>query len=217
MKKLTLYYLRHGESVSNAGGMAMEHGSIPLSDKGKLQAQVVAETLGVIPAQVLVSGLIRTQQTAQPFCDKHQINYLVNPLLNEIHAVSLELIDGMTGEQRRPIAQAYWAEGDVNKRMGEQADTFNEFRERVDGFIDEMTKLPDNTVIFGHGIWFGLLMWRLMGFEAHDRQGMITFRRFQSGLPLLNGMAYVLQSVDGKLWSIQAHQELLQRLKELEK
>lgn len=167
---LTLYFIRHGESVSNVGGMTMEHGSIPLSDKGKHQAQVVAETLSVVPSQVLVSGLIRSQQTAQPFCDKHQVNYQVNPLLNEVHAISHELIDGMTGEQRSPIAQAYWMEGDVNKRMGEHADTFNEFRERVDGFIGAMVDLPDNTVIFGHGIWFGLLMWRLMGFEAHDKQ-----------------------------------------------
>lgn len=177
----------------------------------------MAETLNIAPAKVQVSELVRTQQTAQPFCDKHQVSYQINPLLNEVHAISHELIDGMTGEQRRPIAQAYWMEGDVNKRMGEQADTFNEFRERVDGFIGAMVDLPDNSVIFGHGIWFGLLMWRLMGFEAHDRQGMIALRRFQGGLPLLNGIAYVLQSVDGMQWNIQAHQGLLQRLKELEK
>jgi broad specificity phosphatase PhoE len=65
-----LYFIRHCESVSNAGGMTMEHGSIPLSGRGKHQAQIVAETLDVKPSQVLVSELIRTQQTAQPFCDK---------------------------------------------------------------------------------------------------------------------------------------------------
>ncbi len=212
----TLYFIRHGESVSNAGGVTMEHGSIPLSENGRNQAQIVAETLDITPSQVLVSELIRTQQTAQTFCDKHRVSYQVNPLLNEVHAISHELIDGMTGEQRRLIAQVYWMEGNVNKRMGEHADTFNEFRERVDGFIDAMAGLMDNTVIFGHGIWFGLLVWRLMGFEAHDRQGMITFRRFQSGLPLLNGMVYRLQSINGEQWSVHVHQELLLRLTEAE-
>lgn len=210
---VTLYFIRHGESVSNAGGMTMEHNSIPLSEKGRQQAQVVADTLGITPSQVLVSELVRTQQTAQPFCTKHRLNYQTNPLLNEIHALSYELIEGMMGEQRRSIAQAYWAEGDPNKRMGEQADTFHEFRERVDGFIEAMGSLPDNTVIFGHGIWFGLLVWRLMGFEAHDKQGMIAFRRFQSGLPLSNGIIYSLQSVNSRLWNIQIHQGQLKELK----
>ena len=71
----TTYFIRHGESVSNAGGMTMEHGLIPLSDKGKYQAEIVAETLNIAPSQVLVSEFIRTHQTAQPGCDKHQIGY----------------------------------------------------------------------------------------------------------------------------------------------
>ena len=190
----------------------MEHHAIPLSDKGKLQAQLVADTLAINPSQVLVSELIRTQQTAQPYCDSHSIRYQINPLLNEIHAVSYELIEGMLGQQRRQIAQQYWSEGDVHKRMGNHADTFTEFRDRVDGFIDEMPKLVNNTVIFGHGIWFGMLCWRLLGFAAHDQQGMLAFRHFQSGLPLLNCIVYVLQSQAGDLWNFQVHQGLLNRL-----
>jgi broad specificity phosphatase PhoE len=80
---------------------AMEHHAIPLSDKGKLQAQLVADTLANKPSQILVSELIRTQQTAQPYCDRHSISYQINPLLNEIHAVSYELIEGMRGQQHR--------------------------------------------------------------------------------------------------------------------
>lgn len=201
----TITFIRHGQSTANAGGITMEHGLIPLSDKGRQQAQLVAETLTIKPSQVLVSELVRTHQTAQPFCDKHQVSYQVNPLLNEVHAISHELIDGMVGEQRRPIALAYWAEGDVNKRMGEHADTFNEFRERVDGFINGMARLSDNTVIFGHGIWFDLLVWRLLGFDAHDKQGMLAFRRFQGGLPLSNCMIYALHSIDDRRWSFEVH------------
>lgn len=104
---LTIYFIRHGESLSNAGSMAMEYGAIPLSDKGKHQTHVVAETLDAKPSPVLVSGLIRAQQAAKPFCDKNHVSYQVIPLLNEIHAISHELIGGMSGERRRPIAQAH--------------------------------------------------------------------------------------------------------------
>jgi hypothetical protein len=60
-----------------------------------------------------------------------------------------------------------------------------------------------------------MLSWRLLGFAAHDQQGMLAFRRFQSGLPLLNCIAYVLQSQIEGCWSFQVHQDLLNRLTSL--
>ena len=214
MTERTIYFIRHGESVSNAGGVTMEHHAIPLSDKGILQAQLVADTLAIKPSQVLTSELIRTQITAQPYCDKHQVNFQINPLLNEIHAVSYELIEGMMGQQRRQIAQQYWSEGDIHKRMGKQADTFTEFRDRVDGFINEMPNLENNTVIFGHGIWFGLLTWKLLGFEVIDNLTMKAFRRFQSGLPLANGIIYRLTCDISGNWRFQVEPTILHALRD---
>ena len=167
------------------------------------QAQLIPSLLNVKPSQVLVSAFIRTQQTAQPFCELHQITPQVQPLLNEFSAISHELIAGMVGEQRRPMADAYWAEADVNQRMGLHADTFLEFNERVTGFMAELSRLPDQTVIFGHGIWFGLLVWRLMGFAYQDSQSMKAFRRFQTSLPMHNSVIYALSSTTGMSWSIQ--------------
>lgn len=201
MKIIT--FIRHAESTANAGGITMAHGSIPLSKTGLSQAHLIAQALNVKPSLVLVSEFIRTHQTAQPFCDKHQVASQIQPLLNEFSAISHELIAGMVGTQRRPIADAYWAEADVNKRMGKEADTFIEFNTRVEHFITEMATLPDNTVIFGHGIWFGLLVWRLMGFTYQDSKSMKSFRRFQTSLPMHNAVIYKLSSENGKHWSVQ--------------
>jgi alpha-ribazole phosphatase len=114
----------------------------------------------------------------------------------------------MTGKERRPIADAYWAEALIDKRMGVAADAFTEFIDRVGKFISQMHTMPDRTVIFVHGIWFGLLVWKLMGFDVTDSQTMKAFRRFQSGLPLCNGATYKLQSETWDTWSAQAIQEL---------
>jgi hypothetical protein len=46
-------------------------------------------------------------------------------------------------------------------RMGAQAETFLEFSARVGEFIAELPGLPGESVIFGHGIWFGMLCWKL--------------------------------------------------------
>ncbi|NOT65661.1 MAG: histidine phosphatase family protein [Methylotenera sp.] len=199
----TIYFIRHGESTANAGGITMEHSTIPLSDKGLQQAQAIANTLKVEPTLVLASEFIRTHQTAQPFCTKHQMALQVQPWLNEFSAISHELITGMTGTQRRPIADAYWAEADVNQRMGKLADTFLEFNQRVSQFMAEMAHLPNQTVIFGHGIWLGLLIWRLLGFDYQDSNSMKAFRRFQNSLPMHNGVIYTLSSQNHQAWTVQ--------------
>lgn len=199
----TLTFIRHGESKANAGGVTIKHELIPLSDAGFAQACSIADSLNMKPSIVLVSELIRTQQTAQYFCTKYQTSYQIEPLLNEFSVISHELIADMRGIERRPIANAYWQEGDVNKRMGVEADTFIEFNERITQFISKMPSLPDNTVIFGHGIWFGLLVWRLMGFPYQDSASMKKFRQFQTSLPIHNCVTYNLLSDNGKNWSVQ--------------
>ena len=185
-----IYFVRHAESTANAGGLSVQHALIPLSETGILQAQDLASTLNVRPGLVLSSEFIRTQQTAQPFCEIHQCEFKVEPLLNEFSALSRELIIGMMGNERRPFADAYWAEADVSKRMGVEAETFLEFNNRVAVFLNKMEALPNNTVVFGHGIWFGLLVWLSMGFNAKDSTQMKAFRRFQLALPLSNCVIY---------------------------
>ncbi|MGB4812201.1 MAG: histidine phosphatase family protein [Methylophilaceae bacterium] len=208
----SIYFIRHGESTANAGGKTVEHQAIPLSEKGLQQAQLIAETLNIKPSIVLVSELVRTKHTAQPFCEKHQIVAQVEPLLNEFSIISYELIAGMSGKERRPLADAFWLDADVNKRMGKDADTFLEFDARVSGLISRLDNLPHNTVIFGHGIWFGLFLWKLLGFDTTSSSSMRQFRTFQSGLPLQNCITYKLHSRLDKPWNIQVQREILEKL-----
>lgn len=184
----------------------MEHKSIPLSDCGHIQAEAIAGHLEVFPSLVLTSEHLRTQLTALPFCQKHQCTSITNPLLNEFSALSPETIAGMASAERRPIADTYWQEADINKRMGDGADTFDEFNQRVGLFKSGMANLSDQTVIFGHGIWFGLLVWKLMGFDVTDSVSMKTFRRFQTGLPLPNGVVYQLTSTNCLNWAVEINQ-----------
>lgn len=99
-----------------------------------------------------VSEHIRTQQTVQLFYDKHACETQIQPLLNEFSALSHELIMSMTGKEGGPLAEAYWSEADIHQRLGDSADTFIEFNQRVGQFKEIMATLPDSTVIFGHGV-----------------------------------------------------------------
>ncbi len=80
-----------------------------------------------------------------------------------------------------------------------------DFAQRVQTFMQaDLPTLPDGTVLFGHGMWVGLLAWRLLGFGAQSSQEMRHFRRFQMGLPMPNGALYQLQELAAGQWRLQA-------------
>ena len=207
-----LLFVRHAQSVTNAGGITMERDVVPLTPLGQQQAAELAEALAVRPSKVLVSRLLRAQQSAEPFCAHFGLQPEVWRCLDEFSMIDLKLIAGYTREQRTPVAEAYWAESDPHKRIGVEADTFLEFYARVAEFQSRMHELPSDTVIFGHSTWFSLLVWRLLGHSAEDGPGMARFRRFLLGLPVPNGSVYRLTQADTGKWSVHFDAALQERM-----
>jgi broad specificity phosphatase PhoE len=211
----TLTFARHGQSVANAGGVSMAHDAIPLTELGQRQAQALADALTLRPEKILVSSYLRAQQTAQPFCARLGQAAEVHPLLHEFSTLDSARIAGLTGEQRWPYVQAYWNAADPLLRSGPDAETFVEFEARVGRFQAELAHLPHDTLFFGHGMWFALLIWRLLGFSAQDSAGMSAFRRFQQGLPMPNCAVYhLVQAKDGH-WRVQGHEAIMRRMAQL--
>ena len=151
-----LYLIRHAQSVANAGGISLPEREIPLSALGREQAAQLVFRLPECRA-VFVSEMQRTQETAVPYCARYGIAPQVLPVLNEFSCLSMDLIGGMNGEQRRPLAQAYWQRADVNECTGRGADNFAQFSERVARFLQQWDALPDGSLLFGHGIWIGAI------------------------------------------------------------
>ena len=177
-----IYFVRHAQSTANAGGVTVAHADIPLSELGRRQAELIAELmaelLDVKPKLLLSSTYGRALETARPFSEKTGCPITLHPLLHEFSALDATLIDGMVTAQRRPMADAYWSQADPDLRHGPGSETFREFEARVAAFQVELPELPEDTVLFGHGIWFGLLYWKLLGFSADDSARMRAFRRF---------------------------------------
>jgi broad specificity phosphatase PhoE len=208
----TITFVRHGQSTANAGGVTMAHDAIPLSALGKLQAQMLATVLPQRPSLILASEYLRAQHTAQPYCERVGLRAQTHPLLHEFSTIDPAWLEGMNGEQRRPIADAYWQESDPEKRMGPEAETFTEFVQRVAAFLPQLQQLPDGAVLFGHGMWIGLLIWKLLGFTAPDSVGMKAFRRFQLGLPMPNGAVYRLREAASGHWYAQVDEPTLRKI-----
>jgi alpha-ribazole phosphatase len=200
----TIYFVRHGESTANAGGITMAHDAIPLSAKGLKQGIEVVRHLPNEPSLVLTSGFYRAQQTAKVYSEITKTTPKIEPLLNEFSCVDASLLTGLNGAQRKPFVTNYWHEPTLTKRMGENADNFSEFTARVNNFLEKMQDLPHQTVVFGHGMWMGFLVWRCLGFECNSNEQMSLFRKFQTGLPMHNCAIYKFSTNDGENWQLQA-------------
>ena len=187
----TITFVRHGQSFANAGGVTMEHSAIPLTELGRRQAVAVVSLLPPMPTEILSSPFLRAVDTSLPYCA--QVGLVARQVkdLHELDSIDADLLMGLTGEQRRPFGEAYWAEADPLRRMGPRAETFQEFTHRVQRFrTEQMPKLSDQAVVFGHGTWMAMLIWQLKGFEVRDGADMKAFRQFHLDLPMPNAAVY---------------------------
>lgn len=209
----SIHLTRHGQSSANAGGITLPHASIPLTELGWRQAHALAQLLPAQPAHILCSKFSRAQDTASPYAARTGLRPLVHPLLHEFDAIDPDLLAGMTGAERKPIAAEFWETGDPHLRKGPQAETFAEFTSRVRRFLaHDLPLLPDGSVLFGHGQWIGMAAWLLLGFDPLAEGGMRRFRRFQMGLPMPNAAVYVLQELAPGQWRLQADAASMARL-----
>ena len=196
-------FVRHAESHANAGGVTMPNALIPLSPRGLAQAAQLPDALAAFPSQVLVSGFLRTQQTSASFCAHRRILAQEHPLLYEFCTLDPALIAGLDAAGRRPIVEDYWTQADPDARMGEgEAESFHTFAGRVEVFLKQMHALEDGTLVFGHGMWLALLVWRVLGFESQGSAAMRNFRRFQLALPMPNCAQYVFVRESSGHWSV---------------
>src|SRR5690606_16323945 len=67
-----LRLVRHGESVANAGGVpTTDYAAIPLTDRGRAQAEAVAAACREEPGWIGLSPYLRALQTAAPLLARY--------------------------------------------------------------------------------------------------------------------------------------------------
>ena len=188
----TLYLIRHAQSDANAGVTSLLDREIPLSAEGARQA---AELACRLPANrcIFDSEMLRTHETAAPYCARHGIRPETLPCLNEFSYLPFAAVQGLDAAARKPLAEAYWQRADPHFHAGGGADTFAEFDGRVSDFLHRVwPELPHGSLLFGHGIWIALLAWWLAGNYAETGADMAAFRAFQSSLHVANASVWRL-------------------------
>lgn len=135
---ITLYMVRHGQTVDNLENRIQGHTDSPLTRLGVAQAEAVADRLASENfAAIYSSDLGRTVHTAEIIAAKHDLPIQTTPLLRELN---LGLVQGLTGEQfaqRWPEEFRLWKLDSVTHRPP-GAETIQSAVERCGTFIQQV-------------------------------------------------------------------------------
>lgn len=193
-----IYLIRHGQSVSNAGGEAQLNAQIALTELGHQQAFEVAEWLiktlgeGGIDS-INVSKFLRTQQTAAPLVNKTGITPTVIDNLQEFDYLSFKKMQGIGLDKRWEMAQAYWLEKEPEALDGEDAESYQQFCERVTKVLEHFNTFKSgNHVVYTHGLWISMLIWQILGQPNSNNESMRKFRQFEMSIRARNCEVFLL-------------------------
>jgi phosphoserine phosphatase len=113
---MRLILARHGETASNRDGLGLGLQDVPLTEKGRHQAEALAEALaGAKIDAVYSSPLRRALDTAQAIASRHGLEVAVDEGLTEMDVGDL---DGLTFDEMRGRYPEF-----LSRWLGEEAGT----------------------------------------------------------------------------------------------
>jgi broad specificity phosphatase PhoE len=152
--RTTLLLVRHGEAESNAAQRFGGWSPVPLTEKGRRQADAAARELaGRAPTALVSSDIVRAHQTAAPIAVACGLPIVLDARLRER---SVGIFDGLAfaeAEARHPEAWKRLLSRDPDL-VPEGAETVDQVFARVTAVIDELvaTHAGGKVVVVTHGI-----------------------------------------------------------------
>jgi 2,3-bisphosphoglycerate-dependent phosphoglycerate mutase len=182
-----VWFIRHGESVGNAGERTREAPSYPLSALGFRQAEQLAGALHAEPDLIVVSPYVRAQQTAEP-----AIRRFANARVEEWPVQEVQYLDPLlcvdtTQDERRALSEEYWQRGDPH-HAAPGAESFVEFSSRIGDVIEHAAQRVERRIfVFCHGQVMQAIAWLSVSRPAvMDAAAMRRFYNFMHGVSVPN-------------------------------
>ena len=147
-----ILWIRHGQSVGNAGMPTENRSSFPLSPIGVEQAKALPELLPFVPDLIVSSPFRRAWETAAPTTARYpSVPMEIWPEVHEFTYLSPATCVGTTSEDRRPRVKAYWAALDPDYRDGGDAETFRDVMGRAELAIEHLSnRWEQHIILFSH-------------------------------------------------------------------
>ena len=200
---MEIWWIRHGESNSNAGERTETGRTAVLSERGWAEARTLPRAFAQAPDLIVTSPMIRTKQTAQPllecFPQVPQAEWAVQEFCELADARRFNT----TGPERKPMVDAYWHRLDPDYHDGQGAESFKGLITRVDAAIEQMRQLGSGlTVVFCHGLFMRALLWRMFSQPTPlDSSAMKRYIYFHQSLWIPNAGIVRIKPI-GDQWYI---------------
>lgn len=184
----TVWFIRHGESISNANLVTKSPESSELTAKGHEQADYVVTAFTKRPDLIVVSPYIRTWQTAVPTIEYFKPVRVEEWPVHEFTYLHPERYNGTRGSDRANFAQGYWLRSDPFEKELDEGESFAELIERVDDMVARLREQDQEFIaMFSHGLFIRAFMWmQHIGAVTPTRELMLRFRHFLMGFQLPN-------------------------------
>jgi broad specificity phosphatase PhoE len=146
---MKLILARHGETASNRDGLGLGLQDVPLTDKGRLQAEALAEALaGMEIAAVYSSPLRRAFDTAQAIAARHGLEVVADEGLTEMDVGEL---DGLSFEEMRsgyPEFVSLWLSEEAGTLpMPGGGESLQDVQDRVRGAVSRICERYDRETV----------------------------------------------------------------------
>lgn len=183
-----VWFIRHGESVSNANLPTTHPAASELTRKGHREAEYVAQAFTRKPDLIVVSPFIRARQTAVPTINRFDPIPVAEWPVHEFSYLHPDRYNGTTGHDRWPTAQAYWERMDPLENEGGDGESFAEMLARVRAMEAQVAEASVSFIaVFSHGLFLRAYLWMcLSGFRDATPQTMERYLNFSRGIPMPN-------------------------------
>jgi len=199
-----IWFIRHGESMGNAGFATSDPATIPLTDLGHKQADALANYIKLEPDLLVTSPFTRTSQTATPTINRfHSVKQDVWNI-QEFTYLSPVRCANTTMAERKGMVDEYWQLSDPNHTDGDGSESFSDLISRVQSMWQQLEKPePDaKLLIFTHGLFMNALRWSAANsFAPLTDVSMKHFHDFHLSHPVQNcGILKCLLDLDKQIW-----------------
>ncbi len=181
-----VWFIRHAESVANAGARTREAPTYPLSELGFRQAAQLAAALHVEPELIITSPYVRAQQTADFAIRKFPMVPVEEWPVQEVQYLDPALCTDTTQDERRVLSDAYWERCDPHFAAPD-AESFADFITRVADALHRLTQRMERTIfVFCHGRVMDAVAWLHLSPATVDAHAMRRFFHFIHGFTVPN-------------------------------
>ncbi len=181
------WFIRHAESVANAGARTREASSYSLSELGFRQAEQLAAALPAEPDLIVVSPYIRAKQTAEFSIRRFPHVRVEEWPVQEVQYLDPVVCVGTTQDERNALADEYWHRCDPDY-AAPNAESFTGFIARAADALHRLAHRPEKRIfIFCHGRMMDAFAWLNLARPAvMDAAAMRQFSHFFRGFTVPN-------------------------------